>query len=140
MDSAITFTIPGQPVAKGRPRSFVRGGHVAHYTPDKTARYENLVKLAGQQAMNGRPPMEGPVSLTVHAYFAIPASWSRKKQAAAYGGSITPTSRPDLDNVVKSIKDGLNGVAWRDDSQVVTLAAIKRYCATPGVAVTVGMA
>jgi len=47
----ISFTIPGEPVAKGRARSCVRNGHIAHYTPEKTALYENLVRLAAQQAM-----------------------------------------------------------------------------------------
>ena len=37
------------------------------------------------------------------------------------------TSRPDLDNLVKSVSDGLNGVAFRDDSQITELRAIKQY-------------
>ena len=57
--SIIAFTIPGQPVAKGRPRACIRGGKVATYTPDNTARYENLVKLAAQEAMKGLPPIGG---------------------------------------------------------------------------------
>jgi Holliday junction resolvase RusA-like endonuclease len=47
----ISFTIPGEPVAKGRAKFARRGNFVTTYTPDKTARYENLVKLAAQQAM-----------------------------------------------------------------------------------------
>ena len=123
----ISFTIPGEPVAKGRARSFIRAGHVAHYTPEKTARYENLVKLAAQQAMLKAPPIDGPVSLTVRAFMGIAPSWSQKKQRAAALGEVMPTKRPDLDNIVKAIKDGCNGVVWRDDSQVVDLTASKRY-------------
>lgn len=123
----ITFTIPGEPVAKGRARSFIRAGHVAHYTPDKTARYENLVKLAAQQAMVGEPPIDGPVALVVRAFLSIPQSWSQKKQRSAATGEITPTKRPDLDNIVKAIKDGANGVTWKDDSQVIDVIASKRY-------------
>ena len=93
-----SFTIPGEPVAKGRARSFVRNGHVAHYTPDKTARYENLVKLAAQQAMEGRPPHAEGVRLIVRVYMGIPASWSQKKQREAALGTVVPTKRPDLDN------------------------------------------
>lgn len=132
----ITFTIPGEPVAKGRARSFVRNGHVAHYTPEKTARYENLVKLAAQQAMGERAPTEGGVALIVRAFMSIPASWSPKKQRAAALGEITPTKRPDLDNIVKAVKDGANGVTWKDDSQVVDVRASKRY-GTPRVEVEV---
>lgn len=136
MTDTITFTIPGEPVAKGRARSFVRNGHVAHYTPEKTARYENLVKLAAQQAMGDMAPAEGAVALIVRAFMGIPTSWSQKKQRAAALGEITPTKRPDLDNIVKAIKDGANGVTWKDDSQVVDVRASKRY-GTPRVEVEV---
>jgi Holliday junction resolvase RusA-like endonuclease len=136
MAQTFIFTIPGEPIAKGRARSFIRAGHIAHYTPDKTARYENLVKLAAQQAMAGIAPIEGAVSLTMRAFFSIPASWSMKKQRAAALGEFAHTKRPDLDNVVKAIKDGANGVAWKDDSQVVDVRASKRY-GTPRVEVEV---
>lgn len=126
MTQTISFTIPGEPVAKGRARSFIRAGNIAHYTPDKTARYENLVKLAAQQAM-ARAPLEGSVSLTIRAFFSIPVSWSLKKQRAAALGELRHTKRPDLDNVVKAIKDGANGVVWKDDSQVDDVRASKRY-------------
>lgn len=131
----ISFTIPGEPVAKGRARSFVRNGHVAHYTPEKTARYENLVKLAAQQAMNGKPPIEGPITLSVSAYMPIPQSWSKKKQECPGAH----TKRPDLDNIIKSIKDGLNGVAWHDDSQVTDIVASKSYYREPHVHVSVNL-
>jgi Holliday junction resolvase RusA-like endonuclease len=64
---------------------------------------------------------------------AVPQSWSGKKQRAALAGEIRPTSKPDIDNVVKAIFDGLNGVAWRDDVQVVSLTVRKHYSATPRV-------
>ena len=131
----VDFIVPGEPVAKGRARSFVRNGHVAHFTPERTARYENLVRLAAQQAMAGRSPLEGAVHLTVSAIFAIPSSWSKKRQALARGDLVT--KRPDLDNVVKAIKDGCNGVLWRDDCQVAALIASKTYGEIPGVWVCV---
>jgi Holliday junction resolvase RusA-like endonuclease len=136
MLNAITFTIPGQPIAKGRARSCLRNGHIAHYTPEKTARYENLVRLAAQQAMNGQSPIESAIALIVRAFLPIPVSWSLKKQRAAAVGEVTPTRRPDLDNIVKAIKDGANGVAWKDDAQVVDVQASKRY-GTPRVEVEV---
>ena len=127
MADIVKFVIPGDPVAKGRPRSFVRNGRVSCYTPEKTARYENLVRVVAQQAMGSSPPIEGAVSLVIRAFLAIPVSWSLKKQRAAALGEITPTKRPDLDNIVKAIKDGANGVTWRDDSQVTDVWASKRY-------------
>lgn len=131
----ISFTVPGTPVAKGRPRSFVRGGRVGHFTPEKTVRYESLVAHEASFAMAGGSPVEGPVSLFVVAYFPIPSSWSQKRQKAAMEGLEHVTKKPDLDNVVKAVKDGMNGVAWRDDCQVVSLTANKEYSDRPRVEV-----
>ncbi|MCW5323726.1 RusA family crossover junction endodeoxyribonuclease, partial [Verminephrobacter aporrectodeae subsp. tuberculatae] len=90
-DEITTFTIPGEPVAKGRARAFVRNGHIALITPTRTARYENLVRLAAQQAMGARTPVEGAVALTVNAFLAIPSSWSQKRQRLAAMGFLVPT-------------------------------------------------
>lgn len=127
MSDIIAFTIPGNPVAKGRAKFARRGNFVTTYTPEKTARYENLVALAAQQAMGNNPLLEIGVELRVMAYMPIPASWSLKKQRAAALGEIMPTSKPDLDNVIKAIKDGCNKITWKDDSQVVDLISRKRY-------------
>ena len=127
MVDAITFTIPGEPVAKGRAKFARRGNFVTTYTPEKTARYENLVKLAAGQAMGQLAPIECAVSIVVRAYFPIPKSWSLKKQRAAALGEVMHTKRPDLDNVVKAVKDGSNEVVWKDDSQVVQVLASKSY-------------
>ena len=130
----IAFTVPGVPVAKGRARAVRRRGkggkeYIAMVTPEQTEVYENLVKLAAQAAMKVLqcPMLLGPVELRVRAFVPIPASWSLKKQRAAALGDLIHESRPDLDNVVKAIKDGCNSVAWKDDSQVADLVARKRY-------------
>jgi Holliday junction resolvase RusA-like endonuclease len=109
MAKPLIFTIPGEPVAKGRARSLIRRGQVAHYTPQKTVHYENLVKLVAQQAMAGSALLEDAIALTVRAFLPIPISWSLKKQQLAVLGRLTPTKRPDIDNIIKSIKDGLTG-------------------------------
>lgn len=131
METAITFDVPGIPVAKGRARSFVRNGHVAHYTPEKTANYENLVKLAAQQAMGGRSPFVGACELDLVLHMPVPASWSNKKRLAALAGEIRPTSKPDCSNVLKAIEDAMNGVVWVDDKQAADVRIKKRYAVTP---------
>lgn len=133
----ISFIIPGEPVGKGRARAFVRHGRVGHYTPEKTANYENLVKLAAAEAMKGRSPTDKPVALYVRAYLAIGASWSKKRQQAALQGLEYPTKKPDLDNIIKAIKDGCNGVVWKDDAQVVDSGASKRWTDRPHVEVRI---
>lgn len=133
----ISFEIPGQPVAKGRPRFVRRGNHVAAYTPEKTQSYENLVKLAAANAMKGVDPANGPIHLEVWLGMQIPASWSKLRQRSASDGLIRPTKKPDADNVLKAIKDGCNGIVWRDDAQVVKIELSKHYSKNPRALVTV---
>ncbi|WP_261539109.1 RusA family crossover junction endodeoxyribonuclease [Burkholderia multivorans] len=129
----VVFVVPGKPVAKGRPRFVRRGPHVRTYTPEPTERYENLVKIAARAAMRDDEPYAGPVRLIVDIGVPIPASWSEKRQRAAAAGAIGATKKPDADNVVKALKDGMNGVVYGDDGQVVDLWVSKRYATTPGV-------
>lgn len=128
--AAIAFVIPGVPVAKGRPKFARRGNFVTTYTPEKTASYENLVKVKAEEAMNGRPMLEGAVAVVIWLYVTPPASWSQKKQRAAIDGAIFPTSKPDVDNVVKGIFDACNDIVWRDDKQACDVIVRKRYAAT----------
>lgn len=129
----IRFTVPGQPQGKGRPRVGKIGTHARLFTPAKTVAYEGLVAHAAHAAMAGAPLFEGPVGCELTIHCAVPQSWSGKKQRSALASEILPTSKPDIDNVVKAIFDGCNGVLWRDDVLVVELAVRKRYAATPGV-------
>jgi Holliday junction resolvase RusA-like endonuclease len=133
----VSFTIPGQPVAKGRPRIGSRNGQAMMYAPEKTVNYEGVVKLFAAQAMRGRPLITGPVRLVMNVALQIPASWSGKKQRAARTGESLPTGKPDADNVIKMICDALNGVVWKDDSQVVNIDMCKRYSDEPSVRVRV---
>lgn len=129
----IRFTVPGVPQGKGRPRVTARGGFARVYTPSKTVAYEGLIAIAGREAMEAASPYAGPVCVEATAVFAIPASWSKRRKAEAQWH----TSKPDGDNIVKALGDGLNGVAWRDDSQVASWKIIKVYGDTPGLHVTV---
>ena len=123
----LEFEVPGEPVGKGRPRTTVRSGFAREYTPAKTRNYENLIKLAFQQAYPGHEPFPKgtPLKIEMAAYLSIPESWSIKKKKLALAGYIRPTKKPDTDNISK-IKDALNGIAWYDDAQVVE-DTIKKY-------------
>lgn len=110
------------------------------YTPEKTVSYEGLVGWTAAQAMSGRQMLLGPVSVVLHLNMEVPASWSKAKQKRALSGVERPTTKPDMDNVVKAIFDAINGVVWRDDVQVVSLMATKAYTATPSVYVEIAEA
>ena len=132
----IQFTVPGEPVGKGRPRVVRNNGFTRTYTPEKTASYENLVKLEFQR-QGGRMLKVGPVKVWINADFRIPKSVSKRKREAMVAGHIRPTRKPDADNIAKVVCDALNGLAWHDDSQVVMLHVEKRFAEEPEVCVTI---
>lgn len=124
--SEIAFTIPGTPVAKGRPRFARRGKKIVTYTPAKTENYEDAVKLYAIQAMRGRPVITRPVAVSIGLFFEPPISWPKGKREGALNGVWYPTSS-DLDNSAKALLDACNAVVWIDDKQVVELNVRKRY-------------
>lgn len=129
----VRFQVPGTPQGKGR----ARFGNGRTYTPPKTVAYEGLISLAGEQAMAGRDLIAGPVHLVVTAVFPIPASWPKKRKAAAASGLVWHTAKPDGDNTLKAIGDGLNGIVWKDDSQIACAKITKQYGEKPGLDVMV---
>lgn len=125
----IEFTIPGEPKAKARPR--LGKGHT--YTPTDTVNYENYVKLCYMQT-NGKEWLdEKTISAKIDANFAIPKSTSKKNRALMLEGKIRPTKKPDIDNIAKIIFDSLNGIAYKDDSQIVSCIIEKFYWTEPSV-------
>lgn len=106
------------------------GGHARAYTPSKTRRYEDLIRLEAGRAMEGREHLDGALLVRVRAFMPIPKSLNKSKTAAAILGELRPQTKPDVDNFAKVI-DALNGIAWRDDSQVVQLTVSKHYSDRP---------
>ena len=131
--TTIAIEVPGVPVAKARPR-FARG---RAYTTEATAGHEALIHaLAKAQCPE---PLTGPLRLAVTFGMPVPKSWSNVKQSKALGGQIKPTGKPDLDNLLKAL-DGLTGVVWKDDAQVVDITASKRYFWEPATLIVVRQA
>lgn len=126
MNSHILFYVSGKPEGKDRPR-FSRFGHC--YSTAKTQQYERRVRLSAIDAINkwqnrtGREwDKDSFFLVSVDARFPIPKSWSKKKREQALRGEIKP-GKPDGDNIIKAVLDGLNGVAFSDDSRVS-----RHYC------------
>lgn len=133
----IAFIVPGEPQGKGRPRIGRVGAHARMFTPAKTAAYEGLVAMAAREAMAGAPLIDGPCALTLEVRHSMPKAFSRAKRALALSHQTWPTKKPDADNVLKAVCDGMNGVVWVDDVQAVTVSVSKVYAETPGVLVRV---
>lgn len=109
----IEFTVVGEPVAKARPR-VTRSGAV--YTPKKTSDYESIVRMILNASMPLKTHLEPPIRAELNFHF----SSARKK----CGYKVT---RSDLDNLVKSVLDACNGIAYKDDAGVAVLVARKYW-------------
>ena len=111
------------PIPKGRPRFY--GGHAV--TPEKTRKYEKLIRDSWEHGLVDAE------YLTIDMVFKmpIPQSYSKKKQAALVGHPHA--KKGDLDNMVKSVLDALNGIAFVDDSKVWCINACKEYAEEPSV-------
>jgi len=133
----IHFQVEGDPKGKGRPR-FTRAGKFTRvYTDKQTLDYEALIKFFAAEAMGSTDPLETPVSVFLYIRHAVPQSYSKKRTEACLSGLEKPCKKPDIDNIAKTYLDGMNGVVFLDDTQVVDLHVKKVYSAVPGVDVMV---
>lgn len=124
----ITFRVDAIPVAQPRQRHRVvsAGGRTfsQNYTPKSDP--VNTFKAAVQAACirHATEPREGPVRLEL--VFVFPRLASASKRITA---RCPKSTKPDIDNLIKSFCDAANGLLWLDDSQVCDLTAIKTFAA-----------
>ncbi len=122
MPEAIIFMVSGEPVPKARPRIIQRvavNGFAGSplgiettthaYTPARTVAWEHKIGWTAKAACPGLQPD------AEHGWFVLLNFCSRRDPL------------PDLDNLTKSVLDGLNGVVWKDDRQVIHLDAWKEW-------------
>lgn len=129
----VSFFVPGNPAAKGRPR-FVRAtGRI--YTPAETMKSEENIRLHAARAMDGRALVDQPVELRVITYHLPPKSRTKAEKALPWRDF--KGTRSDLDNHVKAAMDALNGVVWKDDALVASIHAAKVFADTPGMRISV---
>jgi crossover junction endodeoxyribonuclease RusA len=114
MTDQIVFIVEGEPVPKQSYRAVKGGG----YTDPRVKAWQNCVAWRAREAMQGREPLTGPVSMRV-----------------VFG--LGNRRRVDLDNLNKGVSDAMNGIVFTDDTQVVSLHLVKRIQKPPGVLVQV---
>lgn len=117
--SEIVFVIPARPVPKARPR---RGKYGVFYTPKNTQQFENLVKMVASQCFD--KPLTCPVELYIKFKLPRPQRlmWKTKPMP-----EMPCDKTPDIDNYIKSVVDGLQGIAFYNDKQIWKLIAEKVY-------------
>lgn len=134
----VKFVIHGDPQGKGRPRFSTVAGHVKTRTPDQTVVYENLIKTEYlRQCGDIKFADDAAIDIRILSYHSIPASASKKKKAMMLAHIIRPTKKPDWDNIGKVVADSLNGIAYRDDAQIVDAQVRKFFGTSPKVVVTI---
>lgn len=133
----LTFTVPMEPVAKGRPRFSTRGGFARAYTPKKTLDAEAIVAAYGRQHRKhlGEHHFSGPVTLSVVFFMPIPKS-APKKQREILKMGAPHVKKPDGENLGKLVADALNGILYEDDSQLYVMRFEKTYAVEPRIEIT----
>lgn len=129
------MTVMGEPVPQGRPRFSRRSGRA--YDPKKSRQYKEWVREVAD-IYAPRELIECPVRMSVRIYRSIPKSFSKAKLRAIEAGTLRPVTKPDVSNVLKGIEDALNGVWYKDDSQIVEYGEVgKWYSMQPRVEVEI---
>jgi Holliday junction resolvase RusA-like endonuclease len=137
MTFIVVFTVEGIPQGKGRPRFRRAGNFVQTYTDAKTKSYEATIRDTSARAMGSARPLESPVSVDLYIRVPCPSSFSKRRRNECFEGRERPTKKPDIDNIIKAYLDGMNGIVYLDDTQVVRVSAKKVYSMVAGVDVCV---
>lgn len=133
----IHFQVEGDPRGKGRPRFGRFGKFTRVYTDKHTTDYEAVIKSYAAHAMGSSDPLETAVSVFLYIRLPVPQSYSKKRTEACLSGLEKPCKKPDIDNIAKTYLDAMNGVIFKDDTQVIDLHVKKLYSAFAGVNVMV---
>jgi len=132
----IYFVIDGPVIPKGRPRfrrlvvtdkkTKKKTTKTITYTPQRTLSYEQKVKEAYLSEYPAGLAFESePLSMVLNIYMAVPKSVSKKKRDHMIVYEYPTKHNGDLDNLLKSVADALNGVAYTDDCQIVHVTVNK---------------
>ena len=119
------FEVPSKIIGKGRPRLNSYTGQV--YTPTRTKDYESLVEQYFLIKYPRYKAIEGRAKVSITACFEVPKSASKVMKEQMLENKISPTKKPDIDNVVKIVLDSMNKFAFRDDTQITKIEVEKVY-------------
>ena len=132
----IRFVVMGDPKGKQRARQTFQGGKVRSYTPAQTVQYEKRIAWVCKNALRGSGYAAGtPLCAEIWCYMPIPKSAS-KSLAERLNGEWH-TKKPDGSNILKSVEDALNQLAYEDDAQIAAIHVYKVYDLCPRVEVKI---
>ena len=123
--SKYEFEIKEKAIGKERPRYSAKTHRM--YTPTRTSSFEEKVQWAFKSKYNIQlEPSTKPFKAKIIAVFKPAESLSKKKKEELLF-KINYTKKPDADNIAKAVLDSLNGLVYKDDSQVTALLVLKDY-------------
>lgn len=103
-----------------RPRARAFNGHAQIYSDPRHRRAMNCIASRYEEARGLiRAGFIGPVLLSVVSHRHMPKSWPKRRRGEQ------DTMKPDASNVLKLVEDALNGIAYKDDSQIVASLPLK---------------
>ena len=125
-----------EPVEQARPRATRMGRGIRLYDPKKVSVYKKQLGMMCRFQYK-QAPLAGPLKVEINFFRHVQSSVSKKERKLRLSGSHRPVVKPDTDNYIKSTLDGLNGLLWEDDNQIVDLVAHKYYSDKPRVEIEV---
>jgi Holliday junction resolvase RusA-like endonuclease len=129
--AAVTDQSPIHIVLRGQPRAWKRPNPNRakpgkFYTAADDDFFHGLLRSEAARVMADLNPIDGPIELSLLAVFKIAKTWPKWKRLQAEAGLLPHTSRPDLDNIIKGIKDTCSAVCYRDDQAISSYGACSK--------------
>lgn len=112
------------PIGSPRPRFRNTGRFVQTYMPASYTKHKDFIREQMPNVL-----LNGELKVTLSFYFEPPKSWSNRKRLLAIGQY--KRTKPDIDNLIKTVLDAANEKVWNDDNQIVEIRSIKQYAETP---------
>ena len=132
------FQVRGLPIAK--PRQSRRDSFQPSSAVQRYRAWADTVREAASNAYMGPrfiEPIPCAIAMAAIFFLPIPKSWPKKRMMAAIQNELYHTSKPDLDNLIKGLKDPLSGLVWVDDAQVIEYRTPTEKCYGPAESVGV---
>ena len=112
------------PIGSPRPRFRNTGRFVQTYMPTSYTKHKDFIREQMPNAL-----LDGKLKVTLSFYFKPPKSWSNRKKLLAIGQY--KRTKPDIDNLIKTVLDAANKKVWQDDNQIVEISSLKQYAEVP---------
>ncbi len=119
LQEPIRMIILAEPTPKARARTVFKNGRVRSYTPQKTQEAQDYIKSILSEYKDKMFPAYVPVKLTV-TFWRTKPKWTLKRE-------VMPVRKPDTDNFIKLALDSINGLLVKDDAQICSIVAKKRW-------------